>query len=134
MSGIEVAGVVLAVFPLVVKGISEFADGAQTVRYWRRCRAQLEDYRDIIESQKVAYLDTLEELLEEIVQSDDELRLLLSEPEGPAWRRSDYDKMLRQRLDRSYNAYIRLIKDMRDGLTKLRERLGIDENGKVSNL
>lgn len=132
MSGFEVVGVALAVFPIVVKGISQFAEGAHTIKYWRRYRIQLEDYAALIESNWTTYLNTLEELLGDIITSNDEYNLLLSDPQGPAWREPKLDMQLRQRLDRSYDVYIKMVKRMRDGLDKLRERLGISASGEVS--
>lgn len=80
MSGIEVAGIALAIFPIVVNGVSSFAKGARTIKYWRRCSAQLEDYASKLKGQKVYYLDTLEGLLTDIVASENDLEQLLSDP------------------------------------------------------
>lgn len=82
MSGFEVAGIALAVFPILVDGLVRFVDGVQTIKHWRRYRVRLQDYADRLRSQKVYYEDTLEELLEGLVQSEDELTDLLAQPRG----------------------------------------------------
>lgn len=131
MSGIEVAGIALAVFPVLVNGITGYAAGARTFKYWRRCRAQLEDYAYNIKVQKIYYLDTLEGLLIDIVESEDDLESLMSDPGGAAWQRAEYDQLLRRRLDRSYDVYLRTLRDMVNALRTLGEKLGISPSGKV---
>ena len=134
MSGIEVAGIALAVFPILVGGLSQFAEGARTIKYWRRCRAQLEDYADDIKSQETYYLDTLDELLIGIVQSEDDLAQLTSAPTAFAEARPEYDQQLRQRLGRSYSEYVRSVTNMVKTLGVLREKLGIEISGKVCEI
>ena len=98
MSGIELAGILLALFPIVVDGISSFVEGTRNIRYWRRYRAQVKTYSQRIELQRAAYLNALEELLADIVHSDDELTLLLVDPTGDAWKSPEYDGELRRCL------------------------------------
>ena len=131
MSGIEAAGIALAIFPILVDGISRFTEGLRSIGYWGRCRVLLEDYAGVIESQKVYYLDTLDELLSDIVGSEDEMAQLMSEPNGPAWKASQHDQQLRQRLGLSYDVYLRTLNNMVDRLQALREKLGICPSGKV---
>ena len=35
-TGIETAGLVLAAFPLVVKGLGAYVDGVRMIKYWKR--------------------------------------------------------------------------------------------------
>lgn len=107
MSGFEVAGIALAVFPILVDGLVRFVDGVQTIKHWRRYRVRLQDYADRLTSQKVYYEDTLEELLEGLVQSEDELTDLLAQPRGIIWKKPEYEAKLRQRLGRSHETYLR---------------------------
>lgn len=41
MSGIEVAGLVLAIFPLVVKGVDGYVMGLETYKTWRWYRKEV---------------------------------------------------------------------------------------------
>ena len=132
MSGFEVAGVALAVFPILVDGMTRFVNGVQTIKYWRRYRVRLQDYADIMETQRVYYQDTLEELLTGIVQSEDEIKDLMEDPKGAIWKRLEYEEKLRQRLGRSHAVYMKMADKMVNALRLMCEKLGIDSSGKVS--
>ena len=125
------AGIALAVFPILVDGMTRFIDGVQTIKYWRRYRVRLRDYADIMETQMVYYQDTLEELLTGIVQSEDEIKDLMEVPGGAIWKRAEYDEKLRQRLGRSHAVYQKLADKMMNALSSMCEKLGIDSSGKV---
>ena len=127
MSGFEVAGIALAVFPILVEGV-------QTIEHWRRYRVKLQDYTDIIGTQGVYYQDTLEELLSGIVQSEDEVTDFIAQPRGAIWSIPQYEEKLRQRLGRSYEVYMRLLENMVKALFSMCEKLGIDSSGKVGTL
>ena len=133
MSGIEIAGIALAVFTIAINGISHFAEGVKTIKYWRRYRIKLQGYSAVMEAQKVFYLDTLEDLFEGIVQSDEELAEMMAEPGGPAWQRAEYDQRLRERLDRSYDVYLTTLRDMLKNLESLCRKLGLSSTGEVGN-
>ena len=98
VTGIETAGLVLAAFPIVVHGLSRYVEGVETIRYWRRFRRQVADYARKLENQRIRYLDTLEELLDGIVKSNDDLATLINEPTCSAWQDDEYERRLRQRL------------------------------------
>lgn len=131
MSGFEVAGIALAVFPILVDGMVRFVDGFQTIKHWRRYRIRLQEYADIISTQGVFYQDTLEELLTGIVQSGDEITDLMDQPRGAIWARPEYEENLRQRLGRSTEAYLRTSGNMMKALSSMCEKLGVDSSGKV---
>ena len=125
------AGIALAVFPILVDGMTHFIDGVQTIKYWRTYRVRLQDYADIMETQMVYYQDTLEELLTGIVQSEDEIKDLMEVPRGAIWKRAEYEDRLRQRLGRSHAVYLKLADKMMNALSSMCEKLGIDSSGKV---
>lgn len=131
MSGFEVAGITLAVFPILVDGMVRFVTGVQTIKYWRRYRVRLQEYADIIGTQGLYYQDTLEELLTGIVQSEDEIKDLLTEPRGAIWKKPEYEDKLRQRLGRSHAVYMSMSDKMINALYSMCEKLGIESSGEV---
>lgn len=131
MSGFEVAGIALAVFPILVDGMVRFVDGKQTIKHWRQYRVRLQDYADILETEGVYYQDTLEELLTDIVQSEDEIRDLMGDPRGAIWKKVEYEEKLRQRLGRSHKVYLRTADKMMNALFSMCEKLGVDSSGKI---
>ncbi len=125
------AGIALAVFPIIVDGMVHYVDGVQTIKQWRRYRVRLQDYADFMRSQGVYYQDTLEELLTGIVQSEDEINDLIAQPRGSVWKRPEYEEKLRQRLGRSHEVYLLKSEKMVDALLSMCEKLGVDSSGKV---
>ena len=131
MSGIEAAGLVLAVFPIVVSGLQHFTEGLETVKNWRRYNRELAKYSRTLETQRIVYLNTIERLFEGIIQSNDEFEAFMNNP-GPAFALDPrYEERLRERLGRSYGNYNRIVADMLDALRAAEKALGIEENGKV---
>ena len=133
MSGVEAAGIALAVFPIIVNGISHFVASMEKIKYWRRYRIKLQGYAAAIETQSICYLDTLEGLFADIVESEEDLNVLMSNPGGPAWQSPNYDARLRQRLDRSYNIYLSTLNTMVENLSMICRKLGVNHDGKVSS-
>lgn len=131
MSGIEAAGLVLAVFPIVVNGLQHFTEGVETIKSWKRFRRELDKYSRTLETQRVVYLNTIERLFEGIIQSNDELDALMKDPRGAFSHNTEYEGRLNTRLGRSYDNYTRIMADMLDALEAVRKELGIGEDGKV---
>ena len=131
MSGFEVAGIALAVFPILVDGMVRFVDGVRTIKQWRMFRIQLEDYAAVLGTQAVYYQDTLEELLADIAQSEEDIVTLMAQPRGAIWKKIEYEEQLRQRLGRSHAVYLKTSDKLVNALSLMCEKLGIDSSGKV---
>ncbi len=130
MSGIEVVGLVLAVFPGVVRGLQQFAQRIATSKPWKRY-SELSSLSRTLETQQVVFLNTIERIFEGIIQSNDELEALVGNLEAAIPDRSQYEKALRVRLGRSYDIFCSLMQALSDSLRLAREEIGIDDKGKV---
>lgn len=133
-SGFELAGVVLAAFPIVVKGLGAYVDGVQAIKYWRRYGWELRSYARRLRSQRVRYINTLELLFDGVLESEDELATLVNDPAGASWHEPRYDKMLRSRLDHSYEHFLDTLDSMMIMLRDLAAKLDISEDGKVGQV
>ncbi len=131
MSGIEAVGITLAVFPILVDGLERFVSGIETMKRWKLYRLELQRYANILRSASVYFSDTLEELLGDIVHSDEELMLLLENPGGILWKKPEYEARLRERLDRSYSSYLKTTSTLVQGLEAMCEKVGVDSSGRV---
>ena len=131
MSGIEAAGLVLAVFPIVVNGLQHFTEGVETIKSWKRFRRELDKYSRTLETQRIVCLNTIESLFEGIIQSNDELDAFMKDPGGAFSQNIGYEQRLHTRLGRSYGNYTRIMADMLEALETARKELGIGEDGKV---
>lgn len=130
MSGIEVVGLVLAVFPGVVRGLQQFAQRIATSKPWKRY-SELSSLSRTLETQQVVFLNTIERIFEGIIQSNDELEALVGNLEAAISDRSQYEKALQVRLGRSYDIFCSLMQALSDSLRLAREEIGIDDKGKV---
>lgn len=118
---------------ILVNGLSNLADAVEKTRKWRSYRVRLEDYAITIKSAEVSYLNTLEVLLADFVQFDDEINALLGEPGGDIWKNPKYAEKLSQRLGRSYLGYFQTLDKLRNALNAISEKLGVDSTGRVSS-
>ena len=125
MSGFEVAGIALGVFPIAAKGLQQLSDA---VRTWRRYQRELDNYSRSLETQRLIYQNTIALLLDGIVDSNDELDKAKAEPSRALVQ---HQKRLQSRLGDSYHTYERIEESILKALTGLREELGADEEGNV---
>ena len=131
LTGVEAAGLVLAVFPLVLDGLSHWLAGVDKVKRWRRIHRQLKNYEIRLRSQRVTYQNTLELLLVGIVEADEDTAAMLAEPRGKFWKKAKYDHLLHIRLDRAYDSFFETLKSMFTTLREIEKKLGM-EAGTVS--
>lgn len=131
MSGIEAAGLILAVFPIVVNGLQHSREGVETIKSWKHYRRDLARYSRSLETQRIVYLNTIEMLFEGIIQSNDELEAFIEDPGVAFSHKAQYEERLRNRLGRSYGNYNQIMAYMLKALEAARKELGIGENGKV---
>lgn len=124
MSGFEVAGIALALYPFLVNALEFYRNATGRYRY------RLQDYAFELETQQTFYLDTLEQLLTDIVQEDD-ITVLKNDPRAVDWKKHDYEEKIRNRLDRSYPIYLKTIDRIKFALDTICEKLDMDASSKV---
>ena len=134
MSGVEVAGLALAVFPILINGLNHLVAGIETIHRWKLYRVRLKEYATSLESALAWFQDTLDELLGNIVPSDEEIKLMLKDPGGEMWKSPEYEEKLRARLDRSYNSYLRTVEQLVRDIRAMSEKLGVDKGGVVCQI
>ncbi|KAL3450075.1 hypothetical protein BJX65DRAFT_305537 [Aspergillus insuetus] len=105
MSGVEVAGLVLAILPLVVNQLDNYARGLETFRTLRRYKWELEACSSTLSAQCAIFLNTLEIFLQDAVDDHDERLDLIKNPTGPGWRKPAFQKALADKLGRDYVAF-----------------------------
>lgn len=131
VTGVETSGMVLAAFPLIVDGLGHYVNGLRTIEYWRRYHRELNNYVRRIKSQKVQYINTLELLFDGIVESEEELAVLVNDPVGISWQNEKHERRLGRRLDHCYKHFLDILKSMIETLKATGAKLGIDSSGKV---
>ena len=131
ITGVETAGLVLAVFPLLVSALEHYQEGFEKLKDWWKFRTDFLAFMHVIGRQAILFDENLEELLSPIISSDAEMNTLLRDPTGPFWRRAELEEKLRDRLPKSYESYRNTIDDMKETMDVLQKKLGI-QNGKLA--
>ena len=130
MSGIEIAGIALAVFPIAIKGLQHFPEGIESLKVWKHYRHVINDYCRRLEVQHAIYDNTIALLLEGIIQLDEDSHAALQSSKGTLLQ---YEDKLRLRLGQSYDVYQSTMEKMVEALTTARDVLKLDTDGKVSS-
>lgn len=131
MSGIEAAGLALAVFPILIGGLGQMAEGIETIKRWKRYKLKLKEYASKLETARAYFSDTLKGLLIDLVPSDEDYELLVLEPLGSKWTDPVYEARLRDRLEQSYKSYMLIIQTLLNRVQTMCEKLGINSDGAV---
>ncbi|KAL4911000.1 hypothetical protein BDW74DRAFT_164681 [Aspergillus multicolor] len=123
MSGIEAAGLALAVLPLVVNQLDNYARGIETVKGLRRYRWELENYSSNLSAQYAIFLNTLEIFLQDVVDDHDERSELIKNPSGTGWKDPQLQAALRHELGRDYHAFTGTVAGLCSLLEELSNKL-----------
>jgi hypothetical protein len=129
MSGVEVAGLLLGAFPLIISGLEHYRETAETLGVFWTIRREYKIWMHSLNFCKLAFEQNLEEFLLPLIAEEDELRRLMEEPGGPEWQKPELDERLRQRLPRSYDLYLESIERITDVMNELKHELGMDKSG-----
>jgi hypothetical protein len=125
MSGVEAAGFVLAVLPLLISALEDYRRGFEPLKDWWRFRRVYKECYQNISIQKIFFEENLEQLLAPLVEDEDQLAALLEKPGGDGWKNPDLEEMLEKRMPKSYHLYLEVIEEMNDVVEKLGNGLGI---------
>lgn len=132
MSGIELAGLVLAVIPLFISAIEHYEDGLRPVRVLKLVvyREELARNRTKLTVEYGLYNSALEELLVDVVPQD-ELRDMIAQGYGSRWKNRALEDKLRKRLGSVYNTYFLVMQQMQDVMARIASLLDIQRQGNV---
>jgi len=128
-TGIEIAGVVLAAFPLVIAGVQAWRSGLEPISTWWQYRTEVIKLSAAVGSQHVMFLHNIELLLDPIVTSSVQMDLLLKNagPGNQAWRNPQVGARVKDRLSISYDSYVNTVGRLMDTLKELESKLGIED-------
>ena len=129
LSGIEIAGTALAIFPLIISALEHYANGFQTIKEWVRFRGEFATFLNAFARQQIFFRQNIEELLSPIVSSEYEMSLLLDHPGGRAWADSELNENLRKRLPGKYECecYTTTVSYILENLENLKSKLKISD-------
>ncbi|KAL8833203.1 MAG: hypothetical protein Q9170_004425 [Blastenia crenularia] len=124
VTGMESAGLVLAAFPLVVKGLNVYIDGIQKVQRLRHCRQVLESFSSRLSSQSAFFRQSFEELFAAADILDAErIDESLENIDDPFWKDERREKALQEFLGASFQPYVQTTRTLHQSITDLGHKL-----------
>jgi len=129
--GVEIVGLVLALFQMVAPALQQCRQELQGIKHWAKYRKNFLLISGSISNQVIIFRENLETLLSPIVTSDAEMQILLEDPDGPEWKNEDLAGRVKKRLPKSHDNYFEAVANMKETLEKLVQELHIVD-GKVN--
>lgn len=129
MSGIEVAGIALAILPLLINQMGNYSQGIETLGDFRtrRYRRKLDEYATNLGSQHVLFINTLERSLDGIIEFEDDIDGLKSDKLKALWEMPGVQSLLEKKLGRSYIPFFQTMKQLSMMIDELHRKLGWDK-------
>lgn len=134
MSGIEVAGLVLGAFPLIISCLEHWHKAAKVGGFFWRVRKEYEICLHDAQFNEILYRKNLEELLLPIMTDEIEMAHLIGDPGGIGWSDPALRDRLEARLQKSYGLYMGILGEMNETAKELRKHLSLDDSDVQNNL
>ncbi|EON62852.1 hypothetical protein W97_02077 [Coniosporium apollinis CBS 100218] len=131
MSGLEVAGVVLGVLPLLVSALEHYNEGLDPIKAFWGWERELPQFIRKLRNQHVHYEQTLKLLLAPITE-DAELADMVANPGQGLWKDAEIAIKLENRLNESYKAYIGTIADIEGIMKKIASKLDLGSGNSMT--
>lgn len=129
MSGVEIAGFVLAAFLICISALEHYCESAEVLGLFWQIRREYKKWMHNLNICRLAFEQNLEEFLLLLIADEDELQQLIAAPSGPQWKNPELETRLRQRLLKLYNLYLESIDHIKDVINDLKHELGNDRAG-----
>ena len=128
LTGIELSGLILAVFPLLVSALEHYENGFQTIGDWIKFRAEFSAFMNSLALQRLLFRQNMEDLLSSLAVSDQALKGMLANPEDEGWKNPDLERRLRDRLSGQdeYEIYMSQVESVYNSVDKLRRKLKVE--------
>jgi hypothetical protein len=126
MSGIEIAGLVLGAFPLLIHALESYREGAEVVSDWWQIERAYKKCKQDLKYHQLLFEGNIERFLLPLVVDDDELKQLMENPAGTAWEDSELEKKLKERLPRAYETFLGVMVEINELMESFKKALGVD--------
>lgn len=131
MSGIEVAGLVLGAFPIVLKWLDYYREGFEPLEEWFNFRTHFIAFIDDIRHQGMLYHQSIILLLDPIIPDPGSLNALIQNATDPRWSDGSLTDILKKRLVASeLERFLRIVQRMEKEIRGLKKLLAI-KGGRV---
>jgi len=128
MSGLEIAGLTLGAFPIMLRLLDDYRKGAEAMGDWWQIRRAYEEWKHDLDYHRTAF-ELNSKLILMPLMEDDEVEKFLSDPLHETWRDKMWEKRLRERLPDSYESVVNVINGIYDIMETMRKELGVHNTG-----
>ncbi|KAH6632932.1 hypothetical protein C7974DRAFT_162289 [Boeremia exigua] len=125
MSGIEIAGLVLGAFPLLIHALESYHESLDILRDWYKVQRAYRHSIRTLGIQKIQFERNVERFLLPLVVDDVELKELMADPAGERWEDPDLETRLQQRLPESYKLFLETIVEINRVVESLKQEMGV---------
>ena len=135
-TGIEVAGVVLATFPIIINALEHCGEGYEFIKSWSSARTDFQDFKTDFIRSKILFRQHTEILLSPIIENDEELSHMLEHSDDDRWTDPDLKMKLKKRLSREqeYESFMATIANTAELLNEMRGQIDVMDNEVCYNL
>ena len=127
MAGIEIAGLVLGSFPILLNCLEYYRQGFQPLDEWWHFRTEFIAFVDDIRHQSMRYNENMTRLLDPIIPDNESLKELVQNPQDPRWDDGSLVEPLEQRLASEWDRFLRIMRRMDEVMADLKKLLGIKD-------
>lgn len=125
MSGLEVVGIALGAFPLIINLLEHYEDGFRTVEGWRFYRLGFTTLVNMLNREKIIFQQHIEGLLRIISDSEYDIKALMSDFKCDAWKDPNLTLKLKRKMshETELENYLAGIEAIHTNLDRLAARL-----------
>ena len=126
MSGIEIAGLVLGAFPVLIEALERYRSGAGMFQDWWKFRRAYTEWEQELAYHHLLYERNLERFLLPLVVDDSELKTLVADPTSDKWADPELETRLKRHLQKEYDIVLSIIANINECIESLKNDLGLD--------
>ncbi|KAF2013042.1 hypothetical protein BU24DRAFT_425606 [Aaosphaeria arxii CBS 175.79] len=128
MSGLEVAGVVLGAFPLIISALEDWREVANVGGFFLRIRKEFKKCLRDVQYHEILYKRNLKALLSPLIHDEAETKRLIDDPGGQGWSDGNLQKQLQGQLQEAYEVYFAIVVEMNETAEELKEELAMGKS------
>ncbi|KAF2262757.1 hypothetical protein CC78DRAFT_519767 [Lojkania enalia] len=128
MSGIEIAGLVLGAFPILIHALESYRESAEVLVDWWRIQRAYKKCKQDLHYHRILFEGNIERFLLPLIVDDDELKTLMADPAGDAWEDKELETRLTERLPKSYGLFLDIMSDINELMEALKKELGVNNS------
>lgn len=123
MSGLEVAGLVLGAFPIVLSMLEKYQDTAETFKVLQHIRKEHKKCRNSVTTCRLEFQQHLRQFLLPLFIHDDMIEALISDPGHALWKTASFEKEMRAHLPYAYDSYKDTMDAFHEAMNELQQLL-----------